>query len=107
MEQHELISAEFTRRRFIKGAGAAAVAVGVMGTSTGIASAAKVAAPKKGGTLKLGVVGGAGRGEIGAGDVLGIPRAYYGGREAVRVMLAQTPGANGQRGAIPARSRWR
>jgi len=59
MEQHELISAEFTRRRFIKGAGAAAVAVGVMGTSTGIASAAKVAAPKKGGTLKLGVVGGA------------------------------------------------
>ena len=59
MEQHELISAEFTRRRFIKGAGAAAVAVGVMGTSTGIASAAKVAAPKKGGTLKVGVVGGA------------------------------------------------
>ncbi len=58
MDTQEIETSGFSRRRFIQGVSATAIAAGVFSTSSFNALAASVQA-KKGGTLKVGVVGGA------------------------------------------------
>jgi len=58
MNSNELETTGFSRRHFIQGISSAAIAAGVMSTSSLSALAAPFAA-KQGGTLKIGVVGGA------------------------------------------------
>ena len=57
MEQNDGFLSEISRRNFVKGAGILAVGVGAAGLSPLQALAAPMA-PKKGGTLRVGVVGG-------------------------------------------------
>ncbi len=58
MNSNEIETTGFSRRHFIQGVSSAAIAAGVMSTSSLSALAAPFAA-KQGGTLKIGVVGGA------------------------------------------------
>jgi peptide/nickel transport system substrate-binding protein len=57
MEQQDNLISEISRRNFVRGAGILAVGVGAAGLSPLQALAAPMA-PKKGGTLRVGVVGG-------------------------------------------------
>jgi len=57
MEEHDDFIVEVSRRNFVKGAGALAAGLGLAGFSSVGAYAAPMA-PKKGGTLKVGIVGG-------------------------------------------------
>ena len=57
MEEHDDFIVEVSRRNFVKGTGALAAGLGLAGFSSVGAYAAPMA-PKKGGTLKVGIVGG-------------------------------------------------
>ena len=57
MEEHDDFIIDVSRRNFVKGAGALAAGLGIAGFSSVGAYAAPMA-PKKGGTLKVGIVGG-------------------------------------------------